>query len=130
VQLPLYRADSQGVTLLTTDYVGDTKSAPAAANGTTSLQWDAVPVGYLWRVEIISVRATSSTAPQVVVTAGARVMANTYAGNYDIADQCSPILVQGGEQLGFSWYGIDAGQTPTVDIQYAVLKRTGFNGGT
>jgi len=125
--LPQAAADISGVGLILVDLIGDTKTAPAAGlAGTTGIQWEEVPTGYYWLVDRLSVRATSSAAPQVVITAGQRVMDNTYQGNFAILDESAPILVQAGESLGLNWKGLDPGQTPTVDAQYQLLRREDF----
>ncbi|MFT3873439.1 MAG: hypothetical protein QM714_12480 [Nocardioides sp.] len=55
--------------------------------------------------------------------APAGVLDGSRAGNFDVADQGSPIQVPGGSVLICQWTGADNNAVGTMRVQYVVLKQ-------
>lgn len=103
-------------------------SAPASAAGVATVTFDPVPDGCLWLVERITVVCSSSAATKCMVYAGDPALSTfvdgTASGNFDTADEASPVLVDSNVSLTVQWTGATAGAVGTVRIQYQLVKRS------
>ena len=102
-------------------------SSTPAADGTCQLDFGQVEPDELWLVQRVVVSNTSSTPTicylyETEVSDG-RVLDGTRVGNFNVADNNSPIQVQGGETLVVRWLGASAGAVGTARVQLMVLKR-------
>jgi hypothetical protein len=102
-------------------------SAPAAGD-VCQVEFEQVPLDELWLIERTVVQCTSTGATvahlyQDVVD-DLRVLDGTRVGNFDVADNASPLLLPSGSTLLVEWKGADDGAIGTALVQYVVLKRT------
>jgi hypothetical protein len=91
------------------------------------VEFDPVDSGSLWLVERITVLCDSSTDTQAVAYAGSPAARNfvdgTSRGNFDTADEASPILVDSNVVFTVQWTGASAGARGTARIQYQLVQR-------
>lgn len=128
--LPQPVAVTEGVSYTTVDRriaVATTKGANAA--GIAQAVFPAVPEGYLWLVERMTVMCDSALPTQATVYAGDPIPINlidgTSRGNLDVADETSPALVQTGLPLTAVWSGCTPGAIGTIRVQYQLVTRNG-----
>lgn len=105
-----------------------TVTTPAAtASGTVTGTFQPVPAGRLWLVERIVVSCTSSTPTAAAFYTdnvnAAGLVEGTSAGNFDIADENSPLAVDGGSTLIVQWTGASVGAVGTCRVQVRELMR-------
>lgn len=125
---PFSVAQVSGAALQVVDYRSQSVKATADSSGTITAAFRPVDVGYLWRVERITVLCTSSTSTQAVAYAGDPLAQNmvdgTSHGNLDTADESSPILVDSSIPLTIQWTGASPGAVGVARIQYQLVKRS------
>jgi hypothetical protein len=127
VQVPAPAANAPGWSLA--DYGRASRSADRDADGTITVEFDQVPDGELWLVDRIVVFCDSATLTRALVydDAGAEprsVRDGTQTGNFDVADNASPIQLEAGTQLVIVWsQSPDPGSTGTAFAQWSVLRR-------
>lgn len=119
--LPTAVALQAGTSLTVVDYLPLHADAVADATGQAVATWDPVELGYMWLVDGLSVRTTSTTDTRATVWAGPRLMDGSDSGNFDISDRSAPILVAAGEALEVVWTGATPGATCTFDGQYQLI---------
>lgn len=128
--LPQPLAATQGVSYTIVDRrVAVATTQPAPASGVAQGELPAVPDGYLWLVDRMTVMCDSAAPTQATVYAGAPSPLNfvdgTSRGNLDVADETSPILVETGESLTVLWSGCTPGAVGTIRVQYQLVTRNG-----
>lgn len=121
--LPRAVALTEGTPLTVVDYLPLQRDAAADATGGAIVAFDMVPQGYLWLVTAASVRSNSLSDPRVIVWAGPRFMDGSDAGNFDVSDRNSPILVAAGEQLQIVWSDATPGAICTFNGQYQLVLK-------
>lgn len=112
------------------DRYSRTVTTPAAdATGIIQATFAPVGAGRLWLVERIVVSCTSSSvtaaAFYVDQVAPDALVEGTSAGNFDIADENSPLVVDALSSLIVRWIGASAGATGTCRVQVRELMRVG-----
>lgn len=109
------------------DYRRTVVTSSPAAGGIAQAQLPQVPQDELWLVERIVVRCTSAatTAARLYLDqiTDANILDGSRSGNFDVADQGSPIQVPGGSVLLCQWTGADNGAIATLRVQIVVLKQ-------
>jgi len=112
--------------------LADYAQAAAAADvdaGTITVTFEQVPDGELWLVDRIVVSCTSTTATRALVYDGdpsdpRRIWDGTQSGNFDAADNASPIQLPAGSQLVVVWSDEpDPGSRGTAFAQWAIMRR-------
>ncbi|MFD9242753.1 hypothetical protein ACFV0D_12635 [Streptomyces sp. NPDC059556] len=121
--LPTAIATVSGMTLTTVDILPLSQTATADADGTAEALFPQVDSGYLWLVDAMSVRSTSTEQTRCEVWAGPRLMDGSDDGTFDFSDRNSPILVNSGEELRVRWTGATPGALCVFDGQYTYLRR-------
>lgn len=85
-----------------------------------------LPHDELWLVHRMVVQTDSPTPTSarvyLNVTDPATLVDGTRAGNFDVADQASPIQVPGGSILICEWEDAEIGTTGSFNVQAVVLK--------
>lgn len=125
---PVYSSSSSsGAALTVLDYKTASGTAVAGADGSILVEFDPVDSGCLWLVERITVLCDSSTPTQAAAYAGSPAARNfvdgTAHGNFDTADEASPILVDSNVVFTLQWTGASAGARGTARIQYQLVQR-------
>lgn len=109
------------------DYRHRVISTPPAADGVTELEFEQVPQDELWLVDRVIVQSTSSAATVAHLYLDAiddrHVLDGTRVGNFDVADNNSPIQLLGSSVLRVRWQGADDGAVGTCRIQLVVLRQ-------
>lgn len=122
--LPTALAPTQGAQLVVVDYDAQVFTTLAATGGICSITTDAVDPGYYWLIERMSSQCTSTSPTILTVYAGNRMMDGSSSGNFDFADEQSPILLKSTEQLTATWTGCSAGAVGTLAVQWQLVART------
>jgi hypothetical protein len=125
---PTAAAAGGGASLTVRDYVSTFQvTKPADATGVMTATFDPVPPGLFWLIERITVSTTSATPTTVMVYAGDpspyTYVDGSAAGNLDVADESSPILVNSATSLTAVWAGASVGAVGTIRIQYQLVSR-------
>jgi hypothetical protein len=121
--LPTAVALQTGTPLTVVDYLPLHATATADESGQAAITFDPVALGYMWLVDGLSVRTTSTGDTRATVWAGPRLMDGSDAGNFDISDRASPVLVAAGEALEIAWTGATPGAICTFDGQYQLIVK-------
>jgi hypothetical protein len=105
-------------------------TTPAAtASGVITASFPPVAAGRLWLVERFVVVCTSSTATVATFYADAvsilTIVEGTASGNFDIADENSPLVVDPLSTLIVQWQGAALGAVGTCRAQIRELIRVG-----
>jgi hypothetical protein len=127
-RLPVSVAAESGAALQVVDYrTHSLRSETAPGGGVVTLTFPQVADGQLWRIERITVTSTSAVPTSAVVYAGdidaTNVVDGTGAGNLDIADELSPIVLDSTLALTIQWAGVSLGAVCTARIQYQIVQR-------
>jgi hypothetical protein len=125
---PVYSSSgAAGAALTVLDYKSAALDSIAGADGVILVEFPPVDAGTLWLVERITVMCDSSTPTQAVAYAGSPAARNfvdgTSRGNFDTADQASPILIDSNVVLTLQWTGASAGARGTARVQYQLVRR-------
>jgi hypothetical protein len=110
------------------DYVKKRAQSPTpAAGGTCLAQLPVVPDGELWFVNrlVVLCNSTSNTIAYVYANgqlADDFVEDGTLTGNFDVADNASPLLLLTGEQLTVQWNGASNGAIGRLRAQITIMK--------
>lgn len=108
------------------DYKQVSRSAQAAADGTLRVVMPQQPQDELWLITRMVVWSDASgiTSARVYLNSEdpTSLVDGTRAGNFDVADQASPIQMPGGSTLICVWEGADPGATGALLVQATVLK--------
>jgi hypothetical protein len=111
------------------DYRQLVATSKAAAGGIADAVLTQVPQDELWLLDRVVVVCTSSSTTSAFLylnTADDRnVLDGTQVGNFDVADQSSPIQLPGGSTLLCRWAGASNGAVGTIRAQVTVMKQTG-----
>lgn len=99
----------------------------AGADGKMAVELQQVPDNELWLVDRIRVSSTSVIKSQVYLyendaTSLENVIDGSLSGNFDVADNASPILLVGGIRLVFQWEGAEAGSLGFARVQWTILR--------
>lgn len=109
------------------DRYSRTAISKAAAGGTATATFPAVPAGRLWLVERIVVSCTSSSATSAALYVdqvdALHLVEGTSAGNFDIADENSPLVIESLSVLTVVWTGASNGAVGTCRVQVRELQR-------
>jgi hypothetical protein len=103
---------------------------PGAAGGTASVKVATVPQDELWLVDWVRVSATPAVSTQDVRaylchdTEDFDVM-GTSSGQYDVADQNSPIHCRGGVDILLVWKDMPNGAIGRGYVQWTVMRQGG-----
>ncbi|HSX68134.1 hypothetical protein [Nocardioides sp.] len=112
------------------DYRQRTGRTQPAAGGVCQLDFGQVPEGELWLVERVVVSCDSSTPTAAFLydtsVDDSRVLDGTRVGNFDVADNNSPIQVASGTTLVVAWDGASNGAIGQARVQYVVLRKDGY----
>jgi hypothetical protein len=100
------------------------KSSPSAG-GQAVADVATVPPDELWLIDRIRVSSTSTTPTASYVCLGDTThdVEGTASGNYDIADESSPIQAPGGVDILQLWAAGSDGSVGTVYMQWTVLRQ-------
>ena len=122
--LPAQLASAQGWVLA--DYSQKWSVSQPSAAGVAIAVIATVPQDELWLLDRfrVSNNSTQTTAAYVCLDDITRDVDGTSSGNYDIADEMSPIHAPGGSQILMLWAGGSDGSVGTVYMQWTVLRRT------
>ncbi|NUP79746.1 MAG: hypothetical protein HOV96_19595 [Nonomuraea sp.] len=109
------------------DYVKKTASSLPAVNGSCLAALPPVPDGELWFVDRLRVmcNSTSNTIAYVYANGSLAddfVEDGTLTGNFDVADNASPLLLLTGEPLTIQWTGASAGAVARLRAQITVMR--------
>lgn len=100
---------------------------PANAAGIIDVTVAEVPQDELWLIDRIVVSCTSSKTTTAYLYLNSpndqNVVEGSANGNFDIADENSPVQVHGGTTLVNRWSGADPGAAATIRIQYTIMKQ-------
>lgn len=105
-------------------------TSKGAANATASVEVATVPQDELWLVDFVRVSASPIPASQDVRaylchdTQDFDVM-GTATGQYDVADQNSPIHCPGGTVILLVWKDMPTGATGRGYVQWTVMRQGG-----
>jgi hypothetical protein len=105
-------------------------TAPAGADGTARITVATVPQDELWLIDFVRVSAAPVPDLQDVRaylchdTEDWDVM-GTATGQYDVADQNSPIQAPGGTNLLLVWKDLPAGAVGRGYVQWTVMRQGG-----
>lgn len=111
--------------------LGDYRQTPAisspAVAGVATVAFGPVPDDELWLLDRITVSCTSSTVTVCTlyldVIDPQHALDYTPAGNYDIADEASPIQIPATSQLLVVWTGASNGARASARTQMRILRR-------
>jgi hypothetical protein len=100
-----------------------------AAGGKCSAQLPAVPGDELWFVDRIRVMSDSTTPTIAYCYSGTpdvddNVEDGTLTGNFDVADNASPMALLPTEQLTVVWTGASNGTIGRLRVQITVMRLT------
>lgn len=102
-------------------------SAPASAEGVCQVELPQVPQDELWFIERLVVSSDSELRTQARLYLDAiepaRMLDGTRSGNFDVADQASPILIPGASLLLCQWTGATPDARGTLRAQLTILKQ-------
>lgn len=104
-----------------------TRSNVPAAGGTCFAQLPPVPDDELWFVDRIRVMSDSTTATVAYCYSGTpdvddNVEDGTLTGNFDVADNASPMALLPTEQLTVVWTGASDGTIGRLRAQITVMR--------
>lgn len=104
-----------------------TVTTKPAAGGLATGQFQQVQAGRIWLVERIVVWCTSSSPTAAVfytdTVQTASIVEGTSAGNFDIADENSPVVVDALSSLIVQWTGASNGAVGTARVQVREMMR-------
>lgn len=126
--LPVAAALGQGAALRVVDYRRQRKrSDPAGADGLCTITLDPVEAGFLWLVDRMVIATTSATPTECYAYSGdpdlSRIEDGSSHGNFDVADESSPVLVDSAESLTVQWTGASLGAVAYLSVQYQLVQR-------
>lgn len=127
--LPRAIARQQGITLQVVDYNVLEEQSVADSTGATSVAYDPVEPGYLWRVERIVVSTTGSKQLAVDVYGGDATPINLrdgtplFPGFIAVGEYDPPLTVLSGRQLTVTTSGGTVGDQVTVSTQYQLVSK-------
>lgn len=102
-------------------------SAPAPASGVASVIFGPVPDNELWLLDRISVSCTSAAVTVCTLYLDLvdpqHALDYTPSGNYDIADEASPIQIPSSSSLIVQWTGASLGAVGSARTQMRILRR-------
>lgn len=101
----------------------------ADANGNMTAELPQVPDNELWFVDRIRTSSNSVKRTQVYLyendtTSIENIVDGSFSGNFDVADNSSPILLEGGIRLVFQWVGAQVGSLGFARVQWTILRPT------
>lgn len=130
VTLPRPVALTSGAGLQVLDYRSESVTTAACVGAPWLLVAEFPPVdpGTFWLLERITVTTTATGPTRAMVYAGGispiNFLDGTERGNFDVADNASPILVDSNTALTIQWSGVELGAVATARIQYQIVART------
>lgn len=105
-------------------------SGPAGSTGKCTVTLGPVPQGFVWRVEGIGLRCTSTKKSICFVYTRTPESTNAVPaqgarnGNLTFADMSSPITVQQGQSLYLVWTNVTPGTVAYARVQLVQLRGT------
>lgn len=125
---PIRHATPSTAGLSTLDYRTHSVTSTPAVGGLCSVTFEPVPAGKFWLIDrmVVSCTSTAQTVARVYTDQPSpdRLENATPAGNLDVDDSNSPLLVDSTAALLVTWSGADDGATATARIQYRLMART------
>lgn len=102
-------------------------NVPAGAAGTCFAQLPPVPTDELWFLDRYRVMSNSTTPTVAYLYSGTpdvddNVEDGTLTGNFDVADNASPLALLPTEQLTVTWTGASLGTIGRFRTQITVMK--------
>jgi hypothetical protein len=99
----------------------------AAAGGYAVAELEQVPQDERWLIDRVVVQCDSTTPTVAFLYLNELedrgVLDGTRVGNFDVADQTRPILLDGGGRLLVRWAGASNGAIGTVRLQLSILRQ-------
>jgi hypothetical protein len=107
------------------DYDEATVQSGKAAGGVATAQLAQTPPGEVWEVDRITVACTSTTPTSCLLYDGLSSVAieGTFSGNFDVADENSPVRLLESAQLQFIWTGCSNNAIGTARVQWRIYRR-------
>ena len=113
------------------DYAIKTVYSPAASGGAAQLSLPTVPDNELWFVDRarISTNSTSATFLYLYdsIVDDDHAIDGSYSGEFDVADNASPILLLPTTTLIARWVGASAGSIGRMRAQLTIMRRPDGN---
>jgi hypothetical protein len=104
-------------------------TTPAAAGGLATVELAQVPHDERWLLDRAVVQCDSTTPTVAFLYLNdiedRGVLDGTRVGNFDVADNTQPILLDGGGVLKVQWQGASNGAKGTARLQLRILKQRG-----
>lgn len=110
------------------DYRTIQQRTAAAAGGVATLELEQLDGEAMWLIDHAVVACTSSTATSLRLYAGAvsdlALLDGSAAGNFDVADWPSGLMLQPTTSLVARWDGASDGAIGTLTLQLRVMRRS------
>lgn len=104
------------------------RAGKEAGSGSVTVEYKAPAAGFAYLIDRISVYSNSSTTTACTIYCGnaspENVVDYTPAGNYDIADENSPIYIPAGSKVSVVWTGVSSTADCYVRLQYRIVTET------
>lgn len=107
------------------DYNRKWKNSPAAAGGQAIATIATVPQDELWFIDLVRVSTTDgdeTSKAYVCMDTAEFDVSGTATGNYDVADQSSPIHAPGGSEILIVWKNLADGKVGRAYVQWSVMR--------
>lgn len=103
-------------------------TTPAAGGtGLATTELPQVPQDERWLLDRVVVQCTSSTPTAAFLYVNEAedraCLDGTRVGNFDVADNAQPIVLEGGTRLLIQWKGASIGARGTARLQLRILKQ-------
>lgn len=125
----LPRPGSDGDSEQVTAALDHARSSQPAAGGTMSVLFDPVPLDTSWQLERVVVSSTSSLPTRAYLFTDLadprHLLDGTNSGNFDVADNTTPVTVGAGLALLVVWLGAADGAVGTVRVQGTLATGSG-----
>jgi hypothetical protein len=107
------------------DFDEQTVQSKPAAGGIATATLSQTPPGEAWEVDRITVACTSTQPTSCLLYDGLSAVAieGTVSGNFDVADESSPVRLLEGAQLQLIWSNASNGAVGTARVQYRINSR-------
>lgn len=109
------------------DYTIKTVHSPPAAGGFALLSLPAVPDNELWFVDRARISSNSTTPTFLYlydsIVDDDHVIDGSYSGEFDVADNASPILLLPTTTLIARWVGASAGAIGRARVQMTIMRK-------
>ncbi|KAB2809305.1 hypothetical protein F9L07_19895 [Pimelobacter simplex] len=109
------------------EFRSDFLTTAPAAGGLATAELRQVPQDERWLLDRVVVQCTSTTQTVAFLylneTEDRGVLDGTRVGNFDVADQSQPILLEGGARLIVQWRGASNGAIGHARLQLRILKQ-------